>query len=96
MTGQRDPVTPPPAARMPRASWYWGAAALLMALWLLLAPPQAGQELPYSQFKAMLHAGRVIDLQLDERQISGKLRPATGGGLRSALDVGKSHARRYS
>jgi cell division protease FtsH len=44
-----------------------------MSLWLLFGNAAPGVPLPYSEFKALLHAGKLHDLSVSERQVSGAL-----------------------
>ncbi|MES2117842.1 MAG: ATP-dependent zinc metalloprotease FtsH [Pseudomonadota bacterium] len=47
-----------------------------MSLWLLFGNPPPGTPLPYSEFKLLLHAGKLHDLSVSERQVSGAIADA--------------------
>jgi len=61
--------------------WYFIAALLVLLLLqnVLLTPPTAS--LSYSDFKVLLRAGRVTELTVGERTISGRLMPEGLEGL---------------
>ncbi len=61
--------------------WYFLAAfALMLVIQSLLFAPHA-QTLPYSDFKALVRAGKVTDVTVGQQVISGHLTPAGLEGL---------------
>jgi cell division protease FtsH len=55
--------------------WYWVAAfAVLLVVQSLLSAPHT-ETLPYSDFKALVRAGKVVDVTVGQQVITGHLTP---------------------
>jgi len=60
-------------------------ASLLLALWVLKSgwqPESDTRSVPYSEFESLLQQGRISEVKVDSRFITGQLRAAEGGKSR--------------
>ncbi len=55
-------------------AWVLLALGLVLLLSLFITPPPPGRELPYSTFKALLREGKVEEVVLEGRTVTGTLR----------------------
>jgi cell division protease FtsH len=80
----KSEVTPRPPRRRPTFrrpfSPLWVAAAILAALVLvnLLATPDRGETLDYSEFKSLLAQGRIAEVELGPERVRGEFQNANG------------------
>ena len=60
--------------------WYVLGLLLLLALAQAWFMAPAGRQVPYSEFKAMVRSGQVVEATVGDQTINGKLREAQGDG----------------
>lgn len=73
--------------------WYVLAAVFFLVLLYSYGVHEAPQEISYSQFKALLNAGKVTDLVLTPEEVQGRLTDLEVGQILSAEQV--AHFRRW-
>src|SRR4051794_3498504 len=59
--------------------WYGLAFLILLGVAQMYYLPPAGRTLPYSEFKALLKAGRAAELSIGDQAIRGTLKPDAPG-----------------
>ncbi len=94
----RPGVNPEPnSAKPPQVPlWYWWLAIPVMFLLLQsLFESRNTQALAYSEFKQMLHAGKVAEAALSEDTIRGTLKPEAAGAAASASASGAAARRAF-
>ena len=80
------PETPPGASRGPSLAHWFAAIAVLVFLQAIFSRPHA-ETLAYSEFKDLLAAGKVSDVLVDQRTVTGRLDLDSLGGLLPAARI---------
>ena len=86
---QTDPQksgVPQGSSRGPSLTYWFVAIAILVFLQAILSSPHA-ETLAYSEFKNLLAAGKVSDVLVDQRTVTGRLTLDSLGGLLPAARV---------
>ena len=84
-SGSRDKRSATPR---PTALWWFLGVLVVLAIGQALFMTPGGRQVPYSEFKALVRSGQVVEITVGDQSISGHLKQPRGEGrMRSGQDV---------